>query len=569
MLYFANIKFLFIGIPVILLICVGYVVLTIYKRRQIKAFGDPELIATLMPNASRIRPALKFGILMVALTMLVIAAARPQLGVKKTQETHQGIDAMVALDISNSMLAEDVAPCRLDRAKQLVSKLVDNMSNDRVGLVIFAGDAFTQLPITTDFTAAKNFLNALTPDMIRLQGTAIGAALECCMAGFDDELSNADRAIIIITDGENHEDDALSVAQRAQKAGIRVIVVGIGSPQGATIPEPGKGTLMKDKEGKLVVTKLNEEMCQQIAEAGAGIYVHCDNSNTALKAIQEELEHMATAEHGGVEYMDYNEQYPSFVIVALILLLIEFFIFNRKNKLLTKMDIFGEKTLFLAVLLAMSTSAFAQRESREIRRGNELYNQGAYGQAELEYRRALQINPNNYAAQMNVGNAVYRQAEEIRKDSLLEESIRQKQSDSLYSVALKEYDKAERLVNERHANDPIRYSKAKYNEGNCYAQLNNAQDAVEAYKEALRKNPNDEEARRNLAILINQQQQQQQQQQQPQPQDNNEDKKDKENKENQEDQMDQEAAEQILQALEDNRPPQPQGRSNRQIEKNW
>ena len=559
MFRFANIEFLYIGIPVILVLCVGYAVLTAYKRRQIKAFGDPELIASLMPNASRFRPALKFGILMVALTMLVLAAARPQLGVKKNQETHQGIDAMVALDISNSMLAEDVSPCRLDRAKQLISKLVDNMRNDRVGLVVFAGDAFTQLPITTDFTAAKTFLNALTPDLIRMQGTAIGAALECCMAGFDEELSNADRTIIIITDGENHEDDAVAVAQRAKEAGIRVIVVGIGSPQGATIPVPGKGTRMKDKQGNLVVTKLNEEMCQQIAQAGAGVYVHCDNTNNALKAIQEEIEHMATDAHEGVEYTDYNEQYPSFVIVALILLILEFFIFNRKNKLLTKMDIFGEKTLFLAVLLAMSTTAFAQRESREIRRGNALYEQGEYGQAELEYRRALEINSDNYAAQVNVGNAVYRQAEELRADTAHLDESRKALSDSLYAVALREYGKAARLMDEKHANDPLRYSKAVYNAGNCFTQLNQMEAAAEAYKEALRKNPKDEEARKNLALLLNQPPQQQQQQQQQQPP-----------QEDKEDQMDQEAAAQILQALEDKQPQQQQqGRPNRQIEKNW
>ena len=331
MFRFANIEFLWLLLSIPVLVA-AYVAYTYRKRRQLRAFGDEELVAALMPNASRIRPAIKFGILLVSLTLLIIAAARPQLGIKQTEETQHGIEAIVALDISNSMLAEDVAPNRLERAKQMVSKLVDNMTNDRVGLVIFAGDAFTQLPITGDFSAAKMFLNSISPDLIRTQGTAIGAAIDRCVAGFDAELSDAGRAIIIITDGENHEDDAVTAAQRAQAAGMRVIVVGIGKPEGTTIPVPGTTSYMKDREGNLVVSKLNEEMCQQIAEAGKGIYVHCDNTNTALRTIQNELEELEKAEFTGMEFKDYNEQFASFAIVVLILLIIEFFIFTAKTR---------------------------------------------------------------------------------------------------------------------------------------------------------------------------------------------------------------------------------------------
>ena len=549
MFRFANIEFLYIGIPVILVLCVGYAVLTAYKRRQIKAFGDPELIASLMPNASRFRPALKFGILMVALTMLVFAAARPQLGVKKNQETHQGIDAMVALDISNSMLAEDVSPCRLDRAKQLISKLVDNMRNDRVGLVVFAGDAFTQLPITTDFTAAKTFLNALTPDLIRMQGTAIGEALNRSVACFDPEVDDISRVILIITDGENHEDDALAAAQRAAEAGIQVIVIGIGKPEGTTIPIPGTFSVMKDKEGNPVVTKLNEEMCQQIAEAGQGFYVHCDNTNTAQRIIQKHLDELKTTTFDGVSYKDYNEQFVSFALIALLLLIIDFFIFNRKNKLLTKMDVFGEKTLMLAVLLACSTTAFAQKESRDIRSGNSAYRDSLYDAAEVHYLRALETNSDSYAAQFNVGNALYRQNDSAK-----------------YEAALSAFQRAANLMNSDHGDNPVKYAKAMYNAGNCYKQLNRIPEAIEAYSEALRKNPKDDEARENLAKLLQMQQQQQNQQNQQQQQEQQEE---EQQEEEQQEQMSQETAEQLLQALEqEDKRPQPQGQK-RPLEKNW
>ena len=301
MFRFANIEFLYalIAIPVLV---IGYVLITRHKRRQLRAFGDPALVEQLMPNASQTRPIVKFSILMVALTLLIIAAARPQHGVTEKTEEQRGIEAVVALDISNSMLAEDVAPNRLDRAKQMVSKLVDNMSNDRVGLVVFAGESFVQLPITSDYASAKMFLSSITPELIRMQGTAIGEALNRSIACFDPEIDDISRVILIITDGENHEDDALAAAQRAAEAGMQVIVIGIGKPEGTTIPVPGTFSVMKDKEGNPVVTKLNEEMCQQIAQAGQGFYVHCDNTNTAQRIIQKHLDELKTTTFDGVSY---------------------------------------------------------------------------------------------------------------------------------------------------------------------------------------------------------------------------------------------------------------------------
>ena len=340
MFRFANIDvlWLLVSVPVLSLAYVWY---TRLKRRQLEEFGDKELVAQLMPNASRVRPNVKFSILMVALTLLIIAAARPQFGQSERTEKRQGIEAIVALDISNSMLAEDVAPNRLDRAKQMLSKLMDNMVNDKVGLVVFAGDAFVQLPITCDYVSAKMFLNSIKPELIKTQGTAIGAALSTSIRCFGEQ-SDASRAIILITDGENHEDDAVAVAKRAKEEGIQVLVVGIGKPEGSPIPVAGTNNFMKDRQGNVVVSRLNEEMCREIAQAGGGIYVRCDNSNTATKAIQKELDKLATQEIETTTYTDYNEQFQSFALIALLLLVIDFFIFNRKNKSLTKLDIFGE-----------------------------------------------------------------------------------------------------------------------------------------------------------------------------------------------------------------------------------
>ena len=341
MFRFANIEVLWLGVTIPVFIA-AYLWYTGRKRKQLEEFGDPELMEALMPNASRVRPAVKFSILMVALALLIFAAARPQYGQSEHTEKRQGIEAIVALDISNSMLAEDVAPNRLDRAKQMLSKLMDNMVNDKVGLVVFAGEAFVQLPITCDYVSAKMFLNSIKPELIKTQGTAIGSALSTSIRCFGEQ-SETSRAIILITDGENHEDDAVSVAQKAKEMGIQVLVVGIGKPEGSPIPLPGTNNFIKDRQGNVVVSKLNEEMCREIAQAGGGIYVRCDNSNTATKAIQKELNKLATQEIETQVFTDYNEQFQSFALLALLLLVIDFFIFNRKNKSLTKLDIFGEK----------------------------------------------------------------------------------------------------------------------------------------------------------------------------------------------------------------------------------
>ena len=336
---FANIEMLWLLALVPFFVFVYLYVLG-RKRKQLRHFGDWSLVSNLMPNVSRVRPNVKFALSLLSLTLLIIAVARPQFGQNEKTVKRQGIEAMIALDISNSMLTEDVIPSRLDKAKQMLSKMIDQMVDDKVGLVVFAGEAYTQIPITCDYVSAKMFLNTISPSLIRTQGTAIGDAITTCIRSFGEEDRTVGRAIIVITDGENHQDDAIAAAKRAKDAGISIFVIGIGKPEGAPIPIPGTNDFMKDRAGNVVVSRLNEQMCRDIAAAAGGTYVHCDNSNTAMKALQKEMDIVAKNEIESSVYTDYNEQYQSFSLLAFLLILGEFFIFNRKNKILSKINLF-------------------------------------------------------------------------------------------------------------------------------------------------------------------------------------------------------------------------------------
>ena len=341
MFRFAHIEFLWLLLAIPVLVAL-HIWITRRKRQQLQLFGDPELMVELMPNASRIRPHVKFALMLTALSLLIIGIARPQYGTKEQTVKRQGIEVMIALDISNSMLAEDVAPNRLERAKQMLSKLVDQMVDDKLGLVVFAGDAFTQIPITCDYVSAKMYLQSITPDIIPAQGTAIGKAITTCVSSFGTEDTEKSRAIILTTDGENHEDNAQEAAKMAKEKGIHVFVVGIGKPEGSPIPD-GRGGFKKDRQGTVVVSRLSEDMCQEVAAAGGGMYVRADNSNTATRALEKEIDKLGKQEIETKVYSDYNEQYQSFIFIALLLLIIDFFIFSRKNKSISRINLFGDK----------------------------------------------------------------------------------------------------------------------------------------------------------------------------------------------------------------------------------
>jgi Ca-activated chloride channel homolog len=341
MFRFAHPEYLFLLLLIPLLLGV-FIYTTIQKRRNIVKFGNPDLLAQLMPNVSKIRPQVKFYFQLTAVFLLAIVLAQPQFGEKVEKEKRKGIEVMVALDVSNSMLAQDVLPSRLENAKQVLSKLVDDMNDDKVGLVVFAGDAYTQLPITVDYVSAKMFLSSISPQLVPRQGTAIGSALDLAIKSFGTK-SNVGRSIILITDGENHEDDAVGAAKLAAENNIIVNVVGMGKSDGAPIPVPGTMSFWKDKDGNVVVSKLNEQMCKEIAIAGKGVYVHADNSNSAYRVINKELDKLAKSEIKSSVFSEYNEQFQSFALFALLILIIDFFIFDRKNKRLSKIKIFDLK----------------------------------------------------------------------------------------------------------------------------------------------------------------------------------------------------------------------------------
>lgn len=312
------------------------------RRRAIKKFGDPELMAQLMPDASKYRPDVKFWIVFVAIGLFAVLLARPQFGSRLETVKRQGIEVIIALDISNSMLAEDVQPSRLQKAKRLVSQLVDKMENDKVGLIVFAGDAFTQLPITSDYISAKMFLETIDPSLISKQGTALGAAINLSTRSFT-PMEGVGRTVILITDGENHEDGALEAAKAAVEKGIQINVLGVGMPEGAPIPIPGSNDYRRDREGNVVVTKLNEQMCQEIAQVGQGIYVRVDNSNAAQNAITKEINKLAKADVETQVYTEFNEQFQAIAWIILLLLLVEMLILERKNPLFKNIHLFSDK----------------------------------------------------------------------------------------------------------------------------------------------------------------------------------------------------------------------------------
>lgn len=564
MFRFEDPIYLYLLAAVPLLFLIRWLMVRQQKKRLCK-FGDLELVRQLMPDVSRWRPAVKFWLLLGALTLLIVMLARPQMGTKISHEKRTGIETIICMDISNSMLAEDVAPSRLDRAKMMVENLVDHFHNDKIGLIVFAGDAFVQLPITSDYVSAKMFLSSISPSMIATQGTDIAAAVSMASHSFTQQ-EGVGRAIIVITDGEDHEGRALEAAADAKDNGMRTYVLGIGSPSGAPIPT-GDGDYLKDNTGQTVMTGLNEDMCRQLADAGGGAYIHVENNSNAQEQLDHELDKLAKKEISSTIYSEYDEQFQAVGILALLLLIIEICILEIKNPLLKNISLFRRTKGVAAtvILLLMAVGAQAQTDRQLIRQGNKQFRLGNAAEAEVSYRKAVEKNQRNPQANYNLGNALMQQ----RKDSL----------------ATAQLEKAAKLET-----NPLRRALAYHNIGVICQQHQMFSEAIEAYKEALRNNPTDDETRYNLELCKRQQKQQEQNQNQDnkdkkdnkdkQDQKKDEQKKDeqKQNQEKQQDnqQMSKENAEQLLNAAmqeEKNTQErmkkamqQPQKRS---LEKNW
>lgn len=549
MIYLAQPLYLLL-ILLIPLMYIAYWLMRRWRKRRIARFGDPDLVSSLAPLVPRRKGWLKLTLISLALLFFAIGMARPQLGAILKEKQVRGAEIMVVLDVSNSMLAEDYSPNRLERAKLAISKLVDELQGDRIGLIIFAGESFVQLPVTSDYVSAKIFLSSITTESVPVQGTAMGEAIRTAIKSFTSESENS-RAIILITDGENHEDDPVAAARDAVDMGARVFCIGVGSPEGKPIPVDGE--LLKDKDGNIVVTRLDEATLKEVASAGKGLYVRAGNTEFGLNPVIDEIRSLDEKDFQSVVFEEYDEQYMYFFAIALIFMLIEFMISDTRNR----RSLFGGGKGMVAVLILMLASPVmlqAQSDRSEVRAGNREFKKGEFREAELDYKRALVEDSTSITAKYNLGNALYR-TESYSEAELYLKGL----GDSLKSVS------------------PSRASDCFHNSGNLALKQKKYQEAVDAYKESLRLEPDNFETKSNLAYaqkMLKEQQQQQQQQNQnqqqdqkdQQDQDQNKD-QDQQNQDNQQDQnQDQQnqqqqqqdqpqitpqAAKQMLQAIED------------------
>ena len=339
MFQFSNPKLLYF-LAVIPVVIILYWLSARRKRKLLNEFGDQSLIQELMPDHSKSRPIIRLVLLLIAVAFFVLGIAGPEFGTKLQQKKHRGVEIIIALDVSNSMLAEDIQPSRLERAKQAISKMVDNLQNDRIGLVVFAGEAYIQLPITSDYISAKMFLQTISTNSVPVQGTAIGAAINLAARSFTADFKG-DKAIILITDGENHEDDALGAVKAAAEKGIVVHTIGVGLPQGAPVPD-GTGTknYLKDSQGNVVISKLDEVMLNEISGAGNGLYVRANNTQLGLNTVFDKVKKMSKAEYESKIYAEYENQFQWPFGIALFFLVLEMLILDRKTRWSEKFHLF-------------------------------------------------------------------------------------------------------------------------------------------------------------------------------------------------------------------------------------
>ena len=567
MFRFASPQYLYLLLVLVALAAIHYYI--IYKKkRQVKRFGDPELTKQLFLGVSRWRPEVKFWITMLALASFIVALARPQFGTRLDTRERTGIEAIIALDVSNSMLAEDVKPNRLEKAKMMVSNMVDGMRDDKIGLIVFAGQAFVQLPITSDYVSAKMFLETISPAMMSVQGTDIAEAINLSMRSFTQQ-EDISRAIFVITDGEDNEAKGVEAAKQAAAKGVRVYVLGIGNPGGAPIPIPGTGQYIIDDEGNTVISKLSEEMCREIATAGGGSYIYVDNSSSAQKKLSEQVDRLAKAKMESQIYSEYDEQFQGFILIGLLLLLLDVFLLERESKSTWLSNLFHRgRSVSTICLLFFSLAAFSQTDRDYIRRGNRLMRDSVYDKAQVEYQKAIEKDNTNPISHYNLGNALLYQ---------------NKAED-----AMKEYETAARLEK-----DKTRLAQIYHNMGVVLQSAKQFDKAVACYRNSLRNDPTNNETRYNYALSLfqlkknqggqdNQDQQkddkgqdekkEQEQQQQQQKQD----KKDEQQQQPQPEQMSRENAEQMLNAaMQDEKATQEkiqkaqQKRQQKQLQKQW
>ena len=449
-----------------------------WKKNAVKKTGDPLLVKHLVKNFSSRLFAMKFILILFGFGLCAFAAADLVKPDSNQKISMNGIDVMIALDVSKSMLAEDIKPSRLERAKQIVSKVIDKLSNDKVGIVIFAGKAYLQMPLTTDHSAAKMYLSSASPDDVPTQGTVISDALKMCYAAFDPKEKKY-RAIILITDGEDHDDEAIRTTKKLAEEGIMVNTIGIGSPEGAPIMDKETNSYKKDENGNTVISKLNEEELRSIAKSGNGLYQLFTGADEVADNLQKSLSGIGQTNITDTSFTIYKSYFWYFLLAAFVILLLENLL---PEKVISNM--FRKRSIVI-ILLFVSNAALSQSAKKEILRGNDAYKNKQYNEAADAYQSALKKSPENSTAFFNLGNALYKT---------------DKPGD-----ALKAYDNTM-----KNAGNDIK-EKVFYNNGVVLQSQKKLPECIEAYKNALKLDPTDEEARQNLERALIQMKQQSQQ----------------------------------------------------------
>lgn len=475
MFEFRHLEYLY-GLAIIPIIVLLFIMVIRWKKRAMMRIGDASLVKQLMNGYSPRLFAIKFLVITFAVLFCILAVADLVFPEGQEKIKRNGIDLMIALDVSKSMLAQDVKPDRLERAKQVITRIIDRLSNDRIGLVIFAGKAYLQMPMTTDHSAAKMYLSATSPDDVPTQGTVFSEALKMCYAAFNTKEKKY-RSIILITDGEDHDEDAIKVTKELAGQGVMVNTIGIGSPEGAPIMDKQTNDFKKDENGNTVITKLNEDELKQIAEAGNGLYQLYTNTDQVAGNIQNQLSSIGETTLVDSSFANYKTFFNYFLMASLLLLILEIFIPEKRRK-------YARQIASVLLFLFAANVTMAQDVNKEIRDGNEQYKKQDYQKAAEIYGSVLTKSPGNTTAVFNLGNVFYKNG---------------KGDD-----AIKQYDEIISHSKDRDINE-----KAYYNKGVAFQQQQKLEECIQAYKSALKISPRDEEARQNLErALIKKKQQQ-------------------------------------------------------------
>ena len=500
---------------------VGYFFLNIWQRKQLRRFVGETLLPQLAPEASLAMRILKQTLVSIACACLILAVANPQVGTRLEEVKRKGIDLFIAFDVSLSMKSEDIRPNRLEKAKRDVSELLRKLSGDRVGMVVFAGDAFVQFPLTSDYTAADLFLSAIDIDAVPIPGTMIGSAIEVALKSFSKDMPTQ-KAIVVVSDGENTQGDVMGAVEDAKKAGVRVYSIGMGTPEGGPIPVFNQNGVRvdykRDQAGSIVLSKLDETMLQQIAATTGGSYHRATSGGNEIDDIFKELASLEKVEFGTKQITGYETQYQYPLAIAIIFFIIELLLSERRTKLAGWLKKLMPAGVTVFILAGLPGYAAAQTVRSHIREGNHGYDKSKYTDAEVEYKKALEKNPKSKEAQFNLGNSYYKQQR--------------------FDEAMREYGNSSGSMK-----SPEERAEAFYNSGNSLYQSNKYQEAVDAYKQSLRLNPNDEDTRYNLqmarAKLTQQQQQKQQNKDQKQDQKKDQQKQNQQQNQQQDQKQDQ------------------------------